>query len=215
MRKGLRRSSLAIVVAVLAGCTTTGGLGSFDMSPGGVGPNASGSSIGQPLYCGVGVQNSPACRANPQIQVTTPHDGFWDVPCSGQGSGGEPSGCATRPSIDPALAVQAKPLHISSVDVPVGAAGAHEVVLGEASLPNGVLSEATMTLANDLPTDFSLTQQGLRLEIRSTDPSRPPFTNIYTRGRFPGLETVQAVLEYTVVTSAAGSVLQVRNVDVH
>jgi hypothetical protein len=215
MRKGLRRSSLAIVVAVLAGCTTTGGLGSSDTSPGGVGAN-SGSPIGRALYCGVGVQNSPACRADPQIRVTTPHNaGFWDVPCSGQTSGGEPSGCATRPAIDPALAVQAKPLRIPSVNVPVGAAGAHEVVLGEASLPNGVLSEATMTLANDLPTDFSLTEDGLRLVIRSTDPSRPPFINIYTRGRIAGLETVQAVLEYTVVTSAAGSVLQVRNVVVH
>lgn len=211
----LRRLSLAIVVAVLAGCTTTGGLGSSDTSPGGVGANAPGSPIGQPLYCGVGVQNSPGCRADPHIRVTTPHDGFWDVPCSGQGSGGEPSGCATRPAIDPALAAQARSLRIRSVDVPVGAAGAHEVVLGEASLPNGVLSEATMTLANDLPTDFSLSENGIRLVIRSTDPSRPPFINIYTRGRFPGLETVQAVLEYTVVTSAAGAVLQVRNVDVH
>jgi len=52
----------------------------------------------------------------------------------------------------------------------------------------------------------------IRLVVASTDPSRPPFGNVYERGTFPGVETVVVSLVFDVVAAPPDTVLQVRNV---
>ena len=55
---------------------------------------------------------------------------------------------------------------------------------------------------------------GIRLEVRPTDPTRPPFGNVYDRGIVPGVEEAEVLLVFDVAAAPDGAVLQVRDVEV-
>ncbi len=174
-----------------------------------------GSAREQDVGCaGIGRQYSLVCTDRPEILVTGPYGtggGYTDTPC-GATPGGEPgSACATpMPTIDPDTAAMAVPLKIASHDYPIAATGHLEIDVGRATLPNGILSDARFSLADRYTRAFSLSG-GIRLEVRSLDPSRPPFDNIYEHGWYAGTEEVAVYMVLDVTSVTPGASLEVRD----
>ena len=193
--------------------TSDGGL-----SLGGGGPVASvtftlanGVARTEQVRClGIGGQYSLVCTENPEIQLSSGVD--RDVPCAGDPAPGEPgSACATLlPAIEPSAEKRAVPLEIHSTDIPITSVGHKEIDMGRATIPNGVLSQSTFTLA-DIHTRTFQVEDGIRLEVRSLDPSRPPFENVYPHGWYPGTEDVEVYLVMDVTSFTPGALLQVRD----
>lgn len=168
-----------------------------------------GRVIDHEVWCiGVGSYYNAWCVDDPQIQLFMGAN--HDVPCSGDDAVGDTAGCATPIVLDPDAVAQARPLRLPAIDIPL-TLGHHEVELGHATLPNGVLDKAGFTLVDLAPDGVSI-PEGIRIVVTSTDPSRPAFGNVYERGTFPGVEEVVAALEFDVVAAPPGSVLQVRDV---
>ncbi len=174
-----------------------------------------GSSRDQEVRClMLGSGSSLVCTDHPQIQISAPYapnGGYHDVPC-GDTPGGEPgSACATPlPPIDPAAAAAAVPLEIASRDYPITATGHLEIDVGHATLPNGILADARFSLADPFTRAFTV-DQGVSLEVRSIDPSRPPFLNVYEHGWYPGTEEVEVFLVLDVTAVTPGAQLEVRD----
>ncbi len=167
------------------------------------------TSPGVVVRCGLGAsQHSPVCTDHPTLLLETPMGGYHDVPC-GPGPGGEPgSSCATPlPTINPKA--ESAPLRIASRDFPL-AVGHQEILVGQATLPNGILSHATFSLADPTTQAFTVAE-GIQMVIRSTDPNRPPFDNAYQHGWHPGSEVVNVYLVLDVTSLTPGATLQVRN----
>lgn len=143
--------------------------------------------------------------------------GDWDVACTASPDG-NPAGCSTPlPSLEPAAVAAAKPLDIPALDVPVTKTGPMRVDLGEATLANGVLHEASFHLdgiplgVQELPSGITVGGR-VRLTVTSTDPSRPQFGNGYARGWHPGVEAVRVQLLLDVTSFEPGFVLKIRDV---
>jgi hypothetical protein len=169
---------------------------------------ADGSVHDYPLFCGVGGQFTLLCSDRPQIEIGTAVD--HDVPCPGTDPG-VPGACATPfPSPDPAILAASRPLRVATLDIPVTRTGHHELVVGQAVLPHGYVTEATFALVDDAPAGLLLSGP-LELELRSTIPGRPPFGNVYERGIFPGVEAVEVLLVFDVAETAPGVVIGVRD----
>jgi hypothetical protein len=170
---------------------------------------ADGATNDIPFYCGVGGQYSIVCTETPETRVSSPTmGGYRDVPCQGEA----PDGCATPlPTLDPAAADAARALTIAVHDIPIDRVGRYEVPLGQAVLPNGVLTEASFRLRDPLLQTLS-TADGAWLEVRPVDPNGPPFDNYYMRGWHEGTETVDAVLVFEVVSFEPGATLELRDI---
>jgi hypothetical protein len=170
---------------------------------------ADGQTRSFPRFCGVG-DDSLVCTEHPLIRIATNVD--RDVLCSGPGDPTTtPNDCSTPvPSPDPSTAAAARPLRIAALDVPVTTVGHHELEVGTAGLPNGYVAEATLRLANDAPAGLRL-DGPLRLELRPTDPSRPPFGNVYQRGTFPGVEMARVFLVFDAAEASPRAVIEVRD----
>jgi hypothetical protein len=152
------------------------------------------------IFCGVGPP-SLVCSEDPGLEAVDFHQaGYWDVPCTGEA----PSGCATPLAPDPGLAGTV-PLSIPVLDLPVGGVGHHEVDVGQAIVPNGIVSDASFKLANQAQRGFLIDPGIVRLELRSTIPGRPPFDNVYRRGRFDGTEAIRVLLVYDVAEASPGA----------
>lgn len=170
---------------------------------------ADGRIVDLEVWCtGVGSENKAWCVDDPKIRLSAGAN--HDVPCSGEDAAGTPEGCATPIVLDPGAIADARPLRVDAIDIPV-TVGHHEVELGHALLPNGFLDKASFKLADPAPDGVSI-PEGIRLVVASTDPSRPPFGNVYERGTFPGVEEVVVSLVFDVVTAPPDTVLQVRTV---
>lgn len=156
-----------------------------------------------PVYCGIGGETSLLCTDTPRIRVTSPvQDGYSDVPCNGEGGLGT---CASPvPTIDPVTAKDAVPLEVTSVIVPIEHEGEYAIDIGEAVLPNGILSEGTVTLANDRRSDV-LIPDGVRLEVIGEDGK--PLANAYEHGWRPGTERVHVRVTFTVEAFEPGASL--------
>jgi len=142
---------------------------------------------------GLHADRSLSCTETPRIQVFTPMNGYSDVPCNGEGGVGT---CASPvPTIDPVVAADSIPLEVTSLIVPIDHTGAYVVDVGDAVLPNGILSEATATLANDTRSDL-LIPDGVHLEVIGEDGR--PLRNAYEHGWRPGTERVHVRLTFTV-----------------
>jgi hypothetical protein len=167
---------------------------------------ADGSTIRDTFACvGVGSPSSRACVDEPRIETWDGID--HDVPCGEE----PPAGCATEPSTPrPPSVAAARPLRIESLDIPLPRIGAYEVGLGEASLPDGYLTERSFALADDRPTDW-WADDGIGLVVEPVDPGRPPIGSRF-REPFDGVEPVRVVLRFTIVETAPGAVLRIRNV---
>ena len=70
--------------------------------------------------------------------------------------------------------------------------------LGEARLPNGLLTVADFAFVDRWPADVTILEGRAWLEIRSLEPGGRPFGNIYDHGRSEGAERVEASLVFHV-----------------
>ena len=137
--------------------------------------------------------------------------GYHDVPCAGTAP---ENPCATPlPTIEPSALSVSTPLTISSVEVPIDHVGAYSIDLGEAALPNGILTAASAAVTSS-PTDPLVSYDGYALVITSLD-GGPPFENYYAHGWRPGVEHVKVILNFTVLSFQPGATVTVANVDVH
>ncbi len=153
---------------------------------------------------GVGRMNAIACDPNAQIVISAGLD--HDVPCTGE----PPGGCATLPpSPRPAILAMARPLRVATLDIPLDHLGRYEVEIGEAGLPDGVLTTRSATLAEPNPETFWIAE-GIGIDIRPADPTRPPVGSVY-RESFDGVEPVKVFLVFDVSELKSPSVLQVRD----
>lgn len=163
------------------------------------------------MHCS-GIASHPACLDDPHLSVssvTGPNGGYHDTPCSGD----PPDGCATPlPTIEPAAAATAQPLMIERIDIPLDHVGPYEAKLGEATLPNGILTEASFALVDDWPPGVTITSGTVSIRIGSLDPDGKPFNNYFDHGWRVGTERVEAILEFTVDRVDPGAVLAVRDV---
>jgi hypothetical protein len=134
-------------------------------------------------------------------------NGYRDVPCAGEAP--EHPCASPLPSIDPAAATQSEPLVIDSLDVPIDRTGPYEVRLGQATIPNGILSDASFSLGDDSPGDLLL-DGALVLSVESLD-GGPPFDNLYRHGWRPGTERVRVTLTFRVEWFEPGAALGIRD----
>jgi hypothetical protein len=163
-----------------------------------------GASIDQDVQC-VGISFRPACNEAAEIMV---HGGVnHDVPCMGE----PPAGCATLPPTpDPDAIEAAKPFRLDAIDIALEHRGAYEVRLGSATLPNGYLSERSLTLADPRPRSYWM-NEGVFMDVR-TDVEGRSFVGSVYRDPFDGPEPVTIYLVFEVNHLEAPSVLQVRDI---
>ena len=158
----------------------------------------------------VGIASNPACVDDPHLTVASIiHGGYHDTPCTGE----PPDGCATPvPTVEPKAAAAATALAIDRLDIPIDHVGDYEVKLGEAQLPNGLLSQADVALVDDWPPGVTILSGDIGVRIRSLEPDGLPFVNIFEHGWRPGTERVEAVLVFHVDRFEPGAVLSVKDV---
>jgi hypothetical protein len=159
--------------------------------------------------CGL-LSIAPACSNEQQLQAwSVVRSGYTDVPCAGAA----PDGCATpHPTLEPSAAAAASPLVLDAVSIPLDKLGRYEIVLGEGSLPNGIVTESAFQFVEAWPEDVALRDGAARMEIRSLEPDGKPFEIYYMHGWRPGVERIQAVLTFDVLWFAPGATLEIRNV---
>jgi hypothetical protein len=157
------------------------------------------------VWCpGLTGENARACSADAQIGIYGNID--HDVPCQDS----SPKSCATPPpSPRPAVRAIARPLRVASLDIPLDHLGPYEVEVGEAGLPDGVLSTLSATLAETDPETFWIAQT-IEIVARPVDPARPEVGSVY-REPFDGVEPVKVFLVFEVTQLKSDSVLQVRD----
>ena len=158
----------------------------------------------QVSMCG-GIPSGPACSDDPQIDLhaMSLEGGYHDVP----------EGSSPVPSVAPDDVEMATELRIDRLDIPIDRTGRHEVVLGEAWLPNGLLTTAEFALVDDWPAGVTILEGGVSLEVRSQLDGRP-IRNIYEHGWREGIEGVEAVLVFDVFRFDPGATLSIQDVHV-
>lgn len=155
----------------------------------------------------VGIPSSDdrVCVKDPQIGIGGGID--HDVPCDGEA----PAGCATPPPQPrPASERAAQQLAIRALDIPLDHVGSYEVAIGEASLPDGYMTERSASLADTRPTTYWI-QGGIFIDVRPLLADRPPVGSRY-RDPYDGVEPVQVLLVFEVVETSPGAVLEVRDI---
>ena len=163
---------------------------------------SSGKSSDHSVFCGVGGQASLLCTETPRISLSVPTDGYHDIPCTGD-AGNET--CASPvPTIDPSVSAKGLPLRLPKVVVPIDHVGGYVVDLGDAVLPNGILSLTSATLADDTRVDV-LIPDGIRLEVLGDDGKS--LWNVYEQGWRAGTERVHVRLTFAVEEFQPGAAL--------
>ncbi|HET7029027.1 MAG TPA: hypothetical protein VFI34_00830 [Candidatus Limnocylindrales bacterium] len=171
-----------------------------------------GSTVREIQIC-YGLPSGPACSDLPDVGGWTLGsaigNGYDDIPCPGE----PPAGCPSPvPSPEPVALAAAEALRIDDRVIPVPASGPYQIELGEANLPNGVLTEARARLVDPTPDHVRLSSAGIHLEIRSLVPGRPPFMNRYEHGWWPGIEPVEVILVFEARHVDPGATIEIRDV---
>lgn len=170
-----------------------------------------GTSSDAPM-CG-GIPSGPACMDAPHLEarsIIEDGGGYHDVPCP---DGSPPHTCGTPlPTLEPAAVAASRPLLVSRIPIPIDHVGGYEVWLGEASLANGVATEASFAFMDDWPLDVSLKDGVAQIDLRSLEPDGKPFQNYFDHGWRGGVEHVEAVLVFDVLWFEKGAALDIRDV---
>jgi len=156
------------------------------------------------LFC-VGVNTEPACVDDPHLTANSVTQGGYHD--SVQGASPVPS--AALDALE-----MATELRVDRLDIPIDRTGRHEIVLGEAWLPNGLLTTADFELVDDWPPGVTILEGGVSLEVRSLLDGRP-IRNIYEHGWREGIEGVEAVLVFEVFRFEPGAKLSIQDVVVN
>jgi hypothetical protein len=164
------------------------------------------------IRCGLPGPSDRVCSADPQIGVQG--DVSHDVPC-GPTPGGENHPCATLPpSPRPAVIAASEPLVLRVVDVPLHHVGHYDVLVGSASLPDGLLSQRSGEIGDPRPTAYWI-DSGVSIVVRPgkacTGDACPSIESIY-HAPFHGPQPVNVYLVFDVVDlTVPGTVLEIRN----
>lgn len=144
------------------------------------------------------------CQDDPQLQASSvTKGGYFDTP----------EGATPVPAPDHAAVAAARPLRVARFDIPIDHDGHYAVPVGQATLPNGILSVADFAfVAPGWPPNISIANGVVSLEVRSLDDPTRRFTNVHDHGRVKGTERVQGVLVFDVLRHGPGAVLSVRDV---
>jgi hypothetical protein len=154
---------------------------------------------------GCGGIHHPQCDDDPHLETgSVMHGGYYD--------GTMPELLGGQPTIAPDALAGALPLRITRLDIPIDHVGHYEVSLGEARLPNGILTAADFALVESWPTGVSILDGRVGLEVRSLDDGGKPIRNIYEHGWHPGSERVEAVLVFDVAHFDPGATLGIKDV---
>jgi hypothetical protein len=155
----------------------------------------------QVSMCG-GVDMGPPCVDDPHLIFSSvSQGGYHDVP----------EGSSPVPSAAPDALAEATELRIDRLDISIERTGLHEIVLGEARLPNGLLTTADLSLVDVWPSDLSIVDGRVSLEIRSMSDGQT-IRNIYEHGWREGIEGVEAVLVFDVIWFEPGAKLSIQDV---
>lgn len=158
--------------------------------------------------CGL-VSLHPACMDDPTLRPNSIIGGYTDVPCAEAA----PDDCATpHPTVEPEAAGEATPLMVEERTITIDRLGVLDIPLGEATLPNGILTEASFEFVETWPTDIALAGGSGFLGVRSLEPDGKPFDNYYLHGWRPGVERVEITLQLEVLWFEPGADLVIRNV---
>ncbi len=161
-----------------------------------------GRAAEESLFCGIGGQYSPLCSAQPELQLYSPtSSGYTDVP----------AGSTPIPTAAPGALAQARELEMPTLDIPIDHLGTYEVRIGEALLPNGLLTEASFRAQDTQPDNF-LIDDGVHLDVEPRDPDGPPLWNAYETGWQEGTRRVEAFIRFEVVEFEPGAVLSLRDI---
>jgi hypothetical protein len=101
-------------------------------------------------------------------------------------------------------------LDVRRVDIPIDRTGEQRVVLGRATLANGILREVRAGLDDRWP-DSVLLRGAIVLEIRPVGGGEP-ITNIYEHGWQPGVQAVEVSIVFNVAILRPGAHLTLLNV---
>lgn len=172
--------------------------------------SADGTTHDTSITCGVTTNSDPACTNHPKLRPSSvTMGGYLDIPCLD-------SDCTTvatpHPDIDPAAAAAATPVLVSRLDIPIDHAGAYKIQIGEGSLPNGILTEASFRFIDDWPAGVSIVGGSVLLKVRSLEPDGRPFYSYYDHGWREGTERIEAVLDFEVSRFEPGAVLSIADV---
>jgi hypothetical protein len=143
----------------------------------------------------------PACMDEPRIFLTLPGDTsyFHYLP-----------GATPVPAIDPKAAAAANPLDIHRLDIPILETGPHRLLIGHATLANGIIRGARAELADDWPANVLLLGE-IRIEIVTTA-GGDRITNRYAHGWQPGVEPVDVFVVFEPIYVQPGAMLTLLNV---
>ncbi|MBX3030404.1 MAG: hypothetical protein KF809_09610 [Chloroflexi bacterium] len=175
--------------------------------------NVDGATGEASVFCGFSGWSSYLCTEQPVIEPHSPTmlGGYGDSRVCRRSSRRP---CATPvPTIRPRAAAAAVPLRIDTLSIPIDRVGRYEVVVGEATLPNGILSKATFSVADRVPSELLVTREGVWLSLESLDGGNS-FDNIYEHGWRPGTERVQVMLTFEVESFTPGATLEVKDLTV-
>jgi hypothetical protein len=151
---------------------------------------------------------------SPDAQITIDGGVSHDVPCGPTPCDEQNPGSTLPPSPRPAVVAASKPLVLRVFDIPIDHVGHYEVLVGEATLPDGLLSQRSGTLGDPRPTAYWI-DQGVAIVVRPgkpcVGPDCPSIESIY-RAPFHGPQPVHVYLVFDVVElDASGTFLEVRN----
>jgi hypothetical protein len=150
----------------------------------------------------VGIASTPACVDDPHLRAgSITEGGYRDVPADS----------TPLPTIAPDALAAATVLRIDRLDIPIDHVGRNEIRLGEALLPNGILTTAEFAVIDAWPAGISIIDGEVSLEIRSMDDGKP-FQNYYDHGWREGTERVEAILIFNVFRFEPGAVLSIADV---
>ena len=175
-----------------------------------------GTSKTAEIRCGLGGfvlgSSDRACSADPKIRI----DGgvSHDVPCGPTECDEHHPGATPPPSPRPAVVSASQPLELRVFNVPIDHVGHYEVLAGNASLPDGLLSERSGTLGDPRPTAFWI-DQGVQIVVRPgkacIGSACPQIDSIY-HAPYHGPQPVNVYLVFDVVElDSPGAFLEVRD----
>jgi hypothetical protein len=152
------------------------------------------------MPCG-GIPSSPACIDEPRLQISSPTEGgYFD----------RPEGASPVPTAAPDALAAASSLRIDRLDIQIDHVGPFEVRLGEAALPNGLLTTATFDLVDPWPAGVTVIDGRVILEVRSLETGERLW-NVFEHGWLEGIEPVEAILIFDVFRFDPGAALAIRD----
>jgi hypothetical protein len=137
--------------------------------------------------------------AVPLVYATGPDGGYRDTP----------EGATQFPDLDPVAAAATTPLLIPRRTISIDRPGTTRIVLGQASLANGIIQESSFELADDWP-DSVVLRGSIGLEITPAV-GGDPIWNIYEHGWHEGIELVDVAITFDAAILRAGASFEIVN----